>query len=188
MSTITSNDLRNGAVFMMEGEPWIVLKFDHNKTGRGGATNKIKAKNIRSGAITERGFSPTEKFDAADLTKESCQYLYSDEDLAYFMSNSTFEQYEMPLTIVSSDLIYFKEGDKVIVVFLDGKPINIEVPPAVILTVEYTENAVKGNTSSGASKKAKMETGVEINVPLFINIGDKLKINTQTNTYTERIK
>ncbi|MEI7603464.1 MAG: elongation factor P [bacterium] len=188
MSIITSNELRNGTVFMMDNAPWIVLKFDHNKTGRGGAVNKVKAKNLKTGSITEKGFSTNEKFEEADLSKESCQYLYSDEETAYFMSNATFEQYELSKEKVENGLLYLKEGDKTVVVFLDGVPISIEIPSAVILTIEYTEVAVKGNTSTGAMKKARLETGLDILVPLFINIGDKVKINTESNTYTERVK
>lgn len=188
MSVLTSNELRNGTVFMMEGDPWIVLRFDHNKTGRGGAVNKIKAKNLKTGSITEKGFSTNEKFEEADLSKESCQYLYSDDSTSFFMSTNTYEQYELPKDTTQDSLLYLKEGDKVIVISLDGKPMGIEIASSVILTVEYTEAAVKGNTSGGAMKRAKLETGLEVLVPLFINIGDKIKINTDTNTYTERVK
>ena len=188
MSTITSNELRNGVVFMMEGQPWLVLRYNHNKTGRGGAVNKIKAKNLKTGSIIEKGFSTNEKFDEADLSRESSQYLYRDDDKVYLMSNTTYEQYELPISTVEEKLLYLKEGDKVIVLFLDGKPIDFEVPPAVVLAITYTENAVKGDTSSGAMKRATLETGLEILVPLFLSIGEKVKINTETNTYTERVK
>lgn len=188
MAILTSNELRNGTVFMMDGDPWMVLKFDHNKTGRGGAVNKIKAKNLKTGSITEKGFTTSEKFEEAELSKESCQYLYSDDDSSYFMSINTYDQFDLPKDITEEKLVYLKEGDKVILVFLDGKPISMEVPSSVVLIVEYTESAVKGNTSGNAMKKAKLETGLEISVPMFVNIGDKLKINTETNTYTERVK
>jgi elongation factor P len=188
MSVLTSNDLRNGVVFMMDGDPWIVLRFDHNKTGRGGAVNKIKAKNLKTGSIVEKGFSPNEKFEEADLSRESAQYLYSDDDNSYFMSNTTFEQHEISKKITEEKLLYIKEGEKVVVLFLDSIPIDIEIPKSVVLSVQYTEPAVRGDTSGGAMKKATLETGVEILVPLFVNIGDKIKINTETNTYTERAK
>ena len=188
MSVLTSNELRNGIVFMSENDPWIVLKFDHNKTGRGGAVNKIKAKNLKTGAIIEKGFSTNEKFEEADLSRESSQYLYSDNDNSYFMSNITFEQYILPAEIIKENLLFIKEGDKVILVFLDKKVISLEIPVSVELKVKYTEPAVRGNTSGSAMKKATMETDLEILVPLFIEIGEKLKINTETSSYVERVK
>ena len=188
MSVLTSNELKNGTVFMMEGAPWIVLKFNHNKTGRGGAINKIKAKNLKTGSIIEKGFTTNEKFEEADLSKESSQYLYSDGEKSYFMSNTSFEQYDMPKEITSDMLFFLKEGDKVVLVFLDQEPITLEIPLSVILSVQYTESAIRGDTSGNAMKKATMETGLEILVPMFINIGDKLKINTDTSSYVERAK
>jgi elongation factor P len=186
--SILSHDLRNGVVFMMDGDPWLVLNFNHVKLGRGSATTKIKAQNLKTGAIVEKGFTSSEKFEEANLNKESCQYLYREGDTFYFMSLNTFDQYEINTSLVGDKSFYFKEGDKVIVAFLDEKPIGIEVQKSVILEVAYTEPAVKGDTSGNAMKKAQLETGLNILVPMFINIGDKLKINTDTGTYTERAK
>lgn len=188
MSVLSSNELRIGTVFMLAGEPWIVLKFSHNKTGRGGAVNKIKAKNLKTGSITEQGFTTNEKFDQAELNRESCQYLYKDADSHFFMSNVTFEQYDLSEDMVGDNKYYMKEGDKIILVFLDGKPISIEIPKSVTLEVTYTEPAVRGDTSGNAMKKATLDTSLEILVPMFVNIGDKIKVNTGDGTYTERAK
>ncbi len=187
-SMLFSTDLRNGVVFKYEGKTWVVLKYEFVKMGRGSGTVKIKAKDIVSGSIVEKGFSQQMKFEEASVEKRSAQYLYHDDDLAYFMDNQSFEQISLDYETVKDMLQYVVEGSKVIVVYLDSKPITIEIPKSVHLKVVYTEPAVKGDTSNNPMKKAKLETGVEINVPLFVDIGDTIKVNTDTGEYTERVK
>lgn len=183
-----STDLRNGVVFKYEGKTWVVLKYEFVKMGRGSGTVKIKAKDIVSGSIVEKGFSQQTKFDEAIVEKRSAQYLYHDEDFAYFMDNQSFEQYQLDYDGVKEMLQYMIEGSKVVLVYLDEKPITIEIPKSVNLKVVYTEPAVKGDTSNNPMKRAKLESGVEINVPLFVNIGNVVKVNTNTGEYSERVQ
>ena len=158
------------------------------KMGRQSGNVKIKAKDLMSNATVEKGFSLQMKFEEASVERKSAQYLYADETYGYFMDNESFEQYQLPIDSVQESLKYILEGGKVIIVYLDDKPISIEIPKSVNLKVTYTEPAVKGDTSNNALKKAKLETGVEVNVPMFVNIGDVVKVNTDTGDYSERVK
>lgn len=185
---LLSTDLRNGVVFKYEGKTWVVLKYEFVKTGRGSGTVKVKAKDLVSGSIVEKGFSQQTKFEEASVEKNSAQYLYSDDDYAYFMDNQSFEQHQLTNDTVKDSLNYVLEGEKVILVYLDELPIGIEIPKSVNLKVTYTEPAVKGDTSNNPMKTAKLESGFEIKVPLFVNIGDIVKVNTDTGTYSERVK
>lgn len=185
---LLATELRNGVVFKYEGKTWVVIKFEFVKMGRGSGTVKIKARDLVSGSIVEKGFSQNTKFDEATVERRSAQYLYSDSDYAYFMDNESFEQHQFDLDSVSEMLQYIVESGKVIIVYLDEKPITIEIPKSVNLKVIYAEPAVKGDSSNNPMKKAKLESGVEINVPLFVNIGDVVKVNTDTGEYSERVK
>lgn len=187
MAILTSNELRNGIVFIMDGEPWMVVKFEHIKMGRGSATNKVKAKNLKTGSIIEKGFSTNSKFEEADVTKKTAQYLYSDSDKAHFMNPDSFEQYELDAKLYANDLLFLKEGDKLIIVFLIDDPISIELPKNVELKVVYTEQAVRGNTSGNVLKNAELETGLNIMVPSFVKNDDIIRINTEKKEYTERV-
>ena len=184
---LTSTDLRNGVVFKYEGKTWIVLKYEFVKTGRGSGTVKIKARDLIGNSIVERGFSQNTKFEEASVEKRSGQYLYSDEDSAYFMDNQTFEQHAIPLDTVQESLKFIIETAKVVIVYLDDMPIGIEIPESVTLKVVYTEPAVRGDSSNNPTKIAKLESGAEINVPLFINNGDVIKVNTVDGEYSERV-
>lgn len=185
---LSANELRNGVVFKYEGKTWVVVKYAFVKMGRQSGNVKIKAKDLMSNATVEKGFSLQMKFEEASVERKSAQYLYSDETYGYFMDNETFEQYQLPIDTVQESLNYILEGGKVIIVYLDDKPISIEIPKSVTLKVVYTEPAVKGDSSNNPSKKAKLESGYEINVPLFVNIGDVVKVNTDTGEYSERVK
>lgn len=187
-SMLLSTDLRNGVVFKYEGKTWVVIKYEFVKMGRGSGTVKIKAKDIVSGSIVEKGFSQNTKFEEASVEKRSAQYLYSDETFAYFMDSDSYEQFQFPKESVEESLKYVIESGKVIGVYLDESPITIEIPKSVNLKVTYTEPAVKGDTSNNPMKKATLETGAEIMVPLFIETGELIKINTETGEYSERVK
>jgi len=184
---LLASDLRNGVVFKYEGKTWIVLRYELNKTGRGSATYKIKARDLLGNAIVEKGFSQNTTFEEATVEKRSAQYLYADDDYVNFMDNESFEQFVLTKENVEDNLKYILEGGKVIVVYLDGKPIGIEVPKSVNLKVVYAEPAIRGDTSNNPTKRAQLESGAEISVPLFIKIGDVVKVNTQDNTYSERV-
>ncbi len=184
---LLSTDLRNGIVFKYEGKTWVVIKYEFVKMGRGSGTVKIKARDLVSGSIVERGFSQNTKFEEASVEKRSAQYLYNDGDFAYFMDNESFEQFQLPYDQLHEMLQYIIDSGKVILVYLDEKPITIEIPKSVNLKVTYTEPAIKGDTSNNPMKRAKLESGVEIGVPLFVNIGDLVKVNTEDGTYSERV-
>lgn len=184
---LSSNELRNGTVFKYEGKTWVVLKYEFVKMGRGSGTVKVRARDLVSNAIVEKGFNLNMKFEEATVEKRSAQYMYSDGTDAYFMDNESYEQYSFALKDVEDSLKYVIEGGKVVVVYLDGTPISIEIPKSVTLKVVYTEPAVKGDTSNNPMKKARMETGFEMHVPMFIKEGDVLKINTETGSYSERV-
>jgi elongation factor P len=183
---LLATDLRNGVVFNYEGKSWMVLNYSYTKTGRGSGTVKVKAKDLLSNSIVDRGFNLNQKFEEATVEKRSAQYLYSDEDYSYFMDNESFEQHALDKGNVEDSLKYIVETGKVVIVYLDGKPITIEIPKSVVLKVDYTEPAVKGDTSNNPMKTARLESGAEIMVPLFINNGDVIKVNTESGTYTER--
>lgn len=182
-----ANDLRNGTVFKYEGKIWIVINYEFIKMGRGSGTVKVKARDLMTGATVEKGFSQQMRFEEVNVSKKTVQYLYHDESYGYFMDNETYEQYQLDYERVKESLMFVPEGERVIMIFVEGNPLNIEIPKSVNLKVTYTEPAVKGDTSSGAMKKAELETGLEIQVPLFINIGDVIKVNTDDVTYSERI-
>lgn len=184
---LLSTDLRNGVVFKYEGKTWVVIRYEFVKMGRGSGTVKIKARDLISGSIVERGFSQNTKFEEASVEKRSAQYLYNDGDFAYFMDNTSFEQYQLDWEGVKESLQYIVESGKVILVYLEDKPIAVEIPKSVTLKVVYTEPAVKGDSSNNPMKKAKLESGVELSVPLFVNIGDIVKVNTEDGSYSERV-
>lgn len=186
MAVLSYTDLRNGVVYTDNGETYIVLKYEHNKQGRGSATVKVKVRNLKTGAITVKSYKAGDKVESADVSKESAQYLYDDEHNAYFMDMETFGQYAMSLEDIGDQHGFLTEGEKVIVQKLEGEPISLDIPKTVELKVDYTEPAVAGNTSSGAMKVAKLETGLEINVPLFVDIGDVLIVNTESSEYVSR--
>jgi elongation factor P len=184
---LSSTDLRNGTVFKYEGKTWVVLRYEFIKMGRGSGTVKVKAKDILSGAIVERGFNLNQKFEEANIVRRTGQYMYKDEKDAYFMDNENFEQYSFPTKDVEETLNYITEGGKVVIVYLEDNPITIEIPKSVNLEVIYTEPAIKGDTSNNPMKMARLETGYEINVPMFIKVGDVVKVNTENGSYSERV-
>ena len=186
MAVLSYTDLRNGTVFTQDGGTFFVLKYEHAKQGRGSATVKVKVKNLRSGSIFIKSFKAGDKVESADVNRESAQYLYEDGSDGYFMNVETFDQYSIPKERIEEEIKFLKEGQKVIVQKLEGDPIAIEIPKKVELKVEYTEPAVAGNTSSGAMKVAKLESGVEVNVPLFVKIGDIVVVNTESRQYVSR--
>jgi elongation factor P len=181
MSNLNSSQLRSGTVFKDGKDNLLVLKYEHVTQGRGGTTIKLKVKNILTGSIIEKGYNVNDKFESVDVNKSSAQFLYSDGGVCYFMDSTSFNQFEFNI-----ENKYLSPGEKIIVTYLEDKPIDIEIPNIVSLKVEYTESSSKGNTVNNALKTAKLETGMEIKVPMFINIGDNIKINTQNEEYVGR--
>ncbi|MCA9385462.1 elongation factor P [Candidatus Dojkabacteria bacterium] len=187
MATINSNELKEGVVFKDSGSTYIVLKYSHIKKGRGQATIKVKVKNLETSSITILSYTNEQKVESADVEKKSVQFLYSDGVVTTFMDSSDYSQFTLPVEDVEDVLHYTKEGQKVVATYLNGDPVGIELPKSVELLVQDTSDAVSGNTSGNAMKNAVLETGLEIQVPLFIKKGDLLKINTETGTYVSRL-
>ncbi|MDO4773175.1 MAG: elongation factor P [Bacillota bacterium] len=184
---IQAGDFRKGITFEINGEPHVVIDFQHVKPGKGSAFVRTKYKNIISGAIREEAFNPSEKFNKARVETKEMQYLYSDGDLYYFMDNETFEQIPLTADIVENALLYIKENDNAQVKFYKGTCFSVEAPNFVELKVTSAEPGVKGDTASNVTKKAVVETGAEFNVPLFVNEGDTIKIDTRTGEYLSRV-
>lgn len=184
---IQAGDFRKGITFEINGEPHVVIDFQHVKPGKGSAFVRTKYKNIISGAIREEAFNPSEKFNKARVETKEMQYLYSDGDLYYFMDNETFEQIPLTADIVENALLYIKENDNAQVKFYKGTCFSVEAPNFVELKVTSAEPGVKGDTASNVTKKCVVETGAEFNVPLFVNEGDIIKIDTRTGEYLSRI-
>jgi len=182
---ISVTDLRAGTIFKDNGNLLQVLAYEHIKMGRGSANIKVKVKNLRSGSTTEKSFINGAKVDDLTVLKREYQYLYKDEDNAYFMDPQTYEQISAPLKAIDGSE-FLKEGDSYSISFLDAEPLSIILPPKVVLTVAETAPGVKGNSATNVFKNATLENGLTTKVPPFIGIGDKVRIDTRTGAYTEK--
>ena len=183
---ISAGDFRNGMTFEMDGQVVQVIEFQHVKPGKGAAFVRTKYKNVITGAVVETSFNPTAKFPTAFVERKDMQYSYSDGDLYYFMDMETYDQVPISKDVVGHSLDFVKEEEIVKVLSYKGNVFGIEPPFFVELTVTETEPGVKGNTATNATKPAVVETGAEIRVPLFINEGDRIRIDTRTGEYMER--
>ncbi len=183
---VVAGDFRNGVTFEMDGKVYQVIEFQHVKPGKGAAFVRTKLRNVLTGGVTETTFSPTDKFENAYIERREMQYLYNDGDLYYFMDMETYEQEPVGKDLLSDNFKFVKEEMMCKVLSYKGKVFSIEPPMFVELEVTETEPGLAGNTATGASKPATLETGAEIKVPLFINIGDVLKIDTRTGEYLSR--
>ena len=183
---ISAGDFRNGMTFEMDGQVVQVIEFQHVKPGKGAAFVRTKYKNVITGAVVETSFNPTAKFPTAFVERKDMQYSYNDGNLYYFMDLETYEQIPISKDVIGDALDFVKEEEIVKVLSYKGNVFGIEPPFFVELTVTSTEPGVKGNTATNATKPAVVETGAEIRVPLFINEGDKILIDTRTREYMER--
>ena len=183
---ITAGDFRNGVTFEMDGKVYQVVEFQHVKPGKGAAFVRTKLRNVVTGAVIEKTFSPTDKYPTAIVEKKDMQYLYSDGELYYFMDMESYEQTPIDANKLGDNFKFVKEEMMCKVVSYKGTVISVEPPMFVELEVTETEPGFKGDTAQGATKPATLETGAQIKVPLFINIGDVLKIDTRTGEYLER--
>ena len=183
---ISAGDFRNGLTVLIEGNIYQILEFQHVKPGKGAAFVRTKLKNIISGGVVEKTFSPTEKFDTAHIDRKDMQYLYSDGELYHFMDVETFDQIAVDGDTVGDSLKFVKENEMVKVCSHEGNVFSVEPPISVELEVTETEPGVKGDTATGATKPAIVETGASVLVPLFVNQGDKIKIDTRTGEYSSR--
>ena len=183
---ISAGDFRNGITLEIEGNVYQIVEFQHVKPGKGAAFVRTKIKNVMTGAVVERTFRPTEKFPAARIDRVDMQYLYADGDLYNFMDVNTYEQIALSTDVVGDALKFVKENETVKVCSYNGKVFSVEAPLFVELEITDTEPGFKGDTATGATKPATLETGAQINVPLFVNQGDRVKIDTRTGEYLSR--
>ncbi len=181
-------DLKKGTVFQWEGEPFRVVDYNQKVMGRGGSIVNVRIKSLLDGKVLEKTFKGNETLQTADVTNQTVQYLYSDGSTFFFMNGDTFEQFEIAADLVGDGAGYLKEGDNVQLQFFNDRPINVELPKNVPLKVTYTEDAVKGDTSSSITKDATLETGITIKVPAFIKQGDLISVDTTSGAYRERVK
>ena len=179
-------DFRNGMVIDLDGTALKIIEFQHVKPGKGGAFVRTKLRNVLSGAVIDKTFRAGEKVNEVRLEVQSMQYLYADGDSYHLMDTETYEQISIPASVVGDAARYMKENETVKLLSREGRPLLLEVPPHVVLSVAHTEPGVKGDTASGATKPATLETGHVVTVPLFIEVGDELKIDTRSGAYIER--
>lgn len=184
---ISAGDFKNGLTLEIDGQVMQILEFQHVKPGKGAAFVRTKMKNVINGGVVEKTFRPTEKFPAARIDRKNEQYLYNDGDLYYFMDPNTFDQEAVSKDTVGDAMKFVKENEEVKLVSYNGSVFTIEPPLFVELEVTETEPGFAGNTAQGATKPATVETGATIQVPLFVNIGDKVKIDTRTGEYLSRV-
>ena len=184
---IDVNDLRKGVTFEFDNHLYKVLEYAHNKPGRGNATIRIKARDLRTGTTLEKTFGSGDRVQEARLEFHNLQYLYTDGDNYFFMDTETFEQPGIPPNIIGSSAGYLKEGMEVKLTFYDNKAIDIELPTSVDLKVIQAEIAVKGDTATGVTKKVTVETGAEVQTPYFVVEGDTIRVDTRTGSYVTRV-
>ena len=182
-----AGDVRNGTTFELDNSVYKVVEFQHVKPGKGAAFVRTKLKNVINGSVIEKTFNPSEKLQGAEIEKREMQYLYNDGELYYFMDNETYEQMPLNKEQLGDSLKFIKENMSVKILSFKGKVFSVEPPMFVELEVTYTEPGFSGNTTTTSGKPAKLETGLEIQVPLFVDIGDVLRIDTRTCEYMERV-
>ena len=183
----TTNDLKNGMVLNLDGQLWSVVWFQHHKPGKGGAVVRTKLKSVLSGKVVDRTFNADVKVDIAQVDKRDVQYLYHDGSSYVFMDTTTYDQLPLSEAVVGDAKDYLLDNGEAMVAVNDGQPLYIELPASVELTVEYTEPGLQGDRSSGGTKPARLETGKEIQVPLFITSGEKVKVDTRDGSYLGRV-
>ena len=182
----TTNDIKNGSVLNLDGQLWTVIKFQHVKPGKGPAFVRTTIKNVLSGKIVDKTFNAGMKVDFETVDNRNLQYSYEDGENFVFMDMETYDQIMIPRDLVGDKAKFMLEGTDCVVSFHDETPLSVELPGSVVLTVTHTEPGLQGNRSNAGTKPATVETGAEIQVPLFINEGDKVKINTEDGSYTGR--
>ncbi len=185
---ISSNDLRPGITVEIDGMVWQVVEFQHVKPGKGAAFVRTKMKNIQTGSVVERTFNAGEKVPTAQVERKPMQYLYEADGSYYFMDNETYDQIMLTKEQLGDALNFIKEEMEITVLFFKGTVIGVDIPNSVELKVVETEPGIRGDTATGAQKPAKLETGYVVRVPLFVNEGDVLRIDTRTGAYLERAK
>ena len=185
---IQAGDFRKGHTFEMDGGVWTIIEFQHVKPGKGAAFVRTKIRNVLSGGTLEKTFNPVEKFQKANIENLKLQYLYTDGELYYFMDTETFEQTALNEKSVEDSLKYIKENDMVSIRFFNGQPFSVEPENFVTMRIIQADPGVPGNTATNALKNAVIETGATVQVPMFVNEGELIRIDTRTGDYMERVK
>jgi elongation factor P len=183
-----TSDFHNGMKLEIDGDPWVMTYFQHVKPGKGGAFVRTKIKNLRTGKSVDRTYRAGERVVEADIEDRTMTYLYAEADALVFMDTSSYEQFTIPVKQVGEAKDYLQENAEVSVILYNGQPINIEIPSFVIAKVVRTDPGIKGDTASGATKPATIETGATVLVPLFIKEGEKIRVDTRTGGYVERVQ
>lgn len=181
-------DLKKGQIFQMDGVPYRVVDYAQKVMGRGGSIVNVKIKSLLDGKVLDKTFKGSESIESAYVTNKNVQYLYNDGTMFHFMDEDTYEQFELPADDLADEAGYIKEGDKVQAQLFEGRVINIELPKNVPLKVTYTEDVVKGDTTSSVQKDAQLETGITVKVPAFVKTDDLISVDTATGAYRERVK
>ena len=181
-------DLKKGQIFQFDGTPYRVVEYAQKVMGRGGSIVNVKIKSLTDGKVLDKTFKGNESIEPAEVTSQTVQYLYSDGSSYHFMDQVSYEQFAVPAGIIGDQAGFMKEGDKAVAQLFNGQVITVELPKNVPLKVTYTEDAVKGDTSSAITKNAELETGISIKVPAFIKTGDLISVDTTTGAYRERVK
>ena len=183
----TTNDLKNGLVLNLDGQLWTVVEFQHVKPGKGGAFVRTKLKNVLSGKVVDKTFNAGVKVETANVDKREIQYLYQDGDSYVFMDTSTYDQIPVTNAVIGNAVDYLLENNNATIAMHEGNPLYVELPASVELEITFTEPGLQGDRSSGGTKPATLETGAEIQVPLFVDSGTRVKVDTRDGSYLGRV-
>ena len=188
MAYYSTNEFKGGLKVMLDGDPCSILENEYVKPGKGQAFNRVKLRNLKTGRVLEKTFKSGDSLPGADIVEIEMEYLYNDGELWHFMVSETFEQHAIAAPLIAETASWLKAQDICVVMLWNGQPLSVTPPNFVTLQVTETEPGIKGDTVSGATKPATLETGATIRVPLFVNIGDVLKVDTRTGAYVSRAK
>ncbi len=181
-------DLRNGTFYKEGKDIFLVVTYEHMKTGRGSGNIKLKVKNIRSGSVTEKSFITGARVDEANVEKKKAQFLYRETDSFNFMDPVSFEQFTIPANVITNQAKYLKDGLEVTLIVSEGEALGLELPMSLVYTISETGPGEKGNTVSNVFKEATLDNGLVVKVPMFMNVGEKVKVDTRSGEYIERVK
>lgn len=181
-----ASDLKTGKIFKDGGQPFLVVRYEHIKSARGGANVKVKAKNLLTGSVLEKGYLASERVEEADVLRKNAQYLYKEANGFVFMDPTTYEQFTMPVDSLGDQAQFLLEGLEAQIMYFEGNPVSAELPISMSFEVTYTEPGYKGNTVGNVLKEATLHNGAIVKVPAFIKIGDKIKVDTRTGEYVSK--
>jgi elongation factor P len=183
----TTNDIKNGTVLNLDGQLWNIIEFQHVKPGKGGAFVRTKMKNVLTGKVVDKTFNAGTKIETANVDRRDFQYLYRDGDGFVFMDTADYDQITLPVEVVGDAAHFLLENQTATVALHDGNPLYVELPPSVVLEITYTEPGLQGDRSTGGTKPATVETGYQIQVPLFLETGTRVKVDTRSGDYLGRV-